>query len=41
MLHSALSKIDTFGDGTQCPSYRDVHLIKSQLNMKGKKKERD
>ena len=38
MLQSALSKIDTFGDSTQCPSYRDVHLVKSQLNIKGKRK---
>ena len=38
MLQSALSKIDTFGDGTQCPSYRDVRLVKSQLNIKGKRK---
>ena len=28
MLQPALSKIDTFGDGTQCPSYKDVRLIK-------------
>ena len=30
-LQSTLSKTDTFGTGTKCPSYRDVRLIKSQI----------
>ena len=28
---STLSKTDTFGTGTKCPSQRDVRLIKSQI----------
>ena len=38
-LQSTLSKTDTFGTGTKCPSYRDVRLIKSQI--KGISKGRD
>ena len=34
-----LSKMDTFGAGSKCPSQRDVRLIKSQI--KGVKKGRD
>ena len=28
---STLTKMDTFGTGTSCPSYRDVRLIESQI----------
>ena len=28
---STLSKTDIFGTGTKCPSWRDVHLIESQI----------
>ena len=38
-LQSTLSKTDTFGTGTKCPSQRDVCLIKSQI--KGISKSRD
>ena len=38
-LQSTLSKTDTFGTGTKCPSWRDVRLIESQI--KGVKKGRD
>ena len=38
-IQSTLSKADTFGTGTKCPSWRDVHLIKSQI--KGISKGRD
>ena len=38
-LQSTLSKTDTFGTGTKCPSQRDVRLIKSQI--KGISKGRD
>ena len=38
-LQSTLSKTDTFGTDTKCPSYRDVRLIKSQI--KGISKGRD
>ena len=30
-LQSTLSKTDTFGTGTKCPSWRDVRLIESQI----------
>ena len=30
-IQSTLSKTDTFGTGTKCPSWRDVRLIKSQI----------
>ena len=30
-IQSTLSKSDTFGAGTKCPSKRDVHLIESQI----------
>ena len=39
ILQSTLSKTDTFGTGTKCPSYRGVRLIESQT--KGVKKGRD
>ena len=38
-IQSTLSKTDTFGTGTSCPSYRDVRLIESQIE--GGKKGRD
>ena len=38
-LQSTLSKSDTFGAGTKCPSKRDVRLIEGQI--KGVKKGRD
>ena len=38
-IQSTLSKTDTFGTGTNCPSQIDVRLIKSQI--KGVKKGRD
>ena len=38
-LQSTLSKTDTFGTGTKCPSYRDVRFIESQI--KEVKKGRD
>ena len=38
-IQSTLSKSDTFGAGTKCPSKRDVCLIESQI--KGVKKGRD
>ena len=31
IIQSALSKTDTFGTGTRCPSQRDVRLIDSQI----------
>ena len=39
VIQSILSKSDTFGAGTRCPSKRDVRLIESQI--KGVKKGRD
>ena len=30
-LQSTLSKTDTFGMGTKCPSWRDVRLIERQI----------
>ena len=39
LIQSTLSKSDTFGAGTKCPSKRDVCLIESQI--KGVKKGRD
>ena len=38
-VESTLSKTDTLGAGTKCPSSRDVRLIKSKI--KGVKKGRD
>ena len=38
-IQSTLSKTDTFGTRTKCPSYRGVRLIESQI--KGLKKGRD
>ena len=38
-IQSTLSKMETFGTGTSCPSLRDVHLIESQIE--GAKKGRD
>ena len=38
-VQSTLSKTDTFGTGTECPSERGVRLIESQV--KGVKKGRD
>ena len=38
-VQSILSKTDTFGTGTKCPSQRSVRLIESQI--KGVKKGRD
>ena len=36
VLQSTLSKMDTFGTSTKCPSKRNVHLIESQ--RKGKER---
>ena len=38
-VQSTLSKTDTFGTGSKCPSWRGVRLIESQI--KGVKKGRD
>jgi len=38
-IQSTLSKLDTFGAGTKCPSKRDGRLIESQI--KGIKRGRD
>ena len=38
-IQSTPCKMDTFGTGSKCPSWRDVHLIESQI--KGVKKGRD